>query len=87
MRIHATPGTPSCPVRTHELGQAYGFQTDRAPHSGDLTLCAYCGVVLVFEEGLSVHRITREEEAALENEERAELDAAQDAWIRRGPMR
>ncbi len=80
----ATPGTPRCPICGHKTGAASGVWTDQSPRPGDVSLCLYCGGVIVFEDGLESHPITPEEEEGLSNSLRAQIERVQEALQRAG---
>ena len=44
-----------------------------APTPGDITVCAGCQEILIYEEGMTLRKMTEEEEKALTPDERTDL--------------
>lgn len=45
----------------HLLSGATGIDYDERPEPGNLSVCAYCGVLRIYAEDLSLRELTREE--------------------------
>jgi hypothetical protein len=63
----------SCPLCEKHLDGPASSTGTEGPDPGDLTVCAHCGIALVFEEGLALRQLTRKEEVKLDNETRRQL--------------
>ena len=49
---------PSCGNKNDAVTAAFG---DATPHPGDLSICLYCGHLMVFADDLSLRALTDEE--------------------------
>lgn len=67
-----------CPQCGEEI-DAQASLEGPAPRPGDVSVCAYCAVAMVFTEDSRLRIITLEEEEGLSNRERRELDRVQQA--------
>jgi hypothetical protein len=63
--------TPACPVCRQTLDGATG---EGMPMPGDFTVCAYCGVLLTFIDGMDLRLLTDAEWSALPAETREKID-------------
>lgn len=56
---------PRCPACQTTLDGATSVEVDAKPESGDCSVCAYCGLILVFTEDLQLRQMTATEYEAL----------------------
>ena len=76
--LHDLPQSSHCPACRRVLDQASAPDGQpSAPRPGDLTLCGYCGVTLVFTRSLRHRLATQKELDSLTPEERDSFDVAQ----------
>jgi hypothetical protein len=55
-RSHQLKLVPQCVDCGKQLDGAAGVDTDDAPDPGDFTVCAYCGSIMVYNDGLTLRQ-------------------------------
>jgi hypothetical protein len=68
---HKSTACPACGWMVDVLSPVRGDFP--APAPGDITVCSRCKEILVYEEGMTLRKITEAEEKALTSEERMDL--------------
>jgi hypothetical protein len=53
---HHLKPVPQCVDCGKQLDGAIGVDTDDAPDPGDFTVCAYCGSIMVYNDGLTLRQ-------------------------------
>lgn len=68
-----------CPNCAHVLDAHFAgdLTTERAPRSGDFSVCAYCGIALTYSNDLRLRVLKRSEIKALPLDERHDIKRAQ----------
>ena len=80
--VHFEHGVP-CPTCSETLDAADDVEQDGArPVRGNLSVCAYCSTILVYDDPPALHRATDDELAALNEDERDLLFASLEATRR-----
>ncbi len=59
--MHELAEAPACPACRSTLDGATGVGHDEKPTAGDVTVCAYCFVVLEFTESLQLRELSTDE--------------------------
>lgn len=62
--VHGRTPTCMCP-HCGELISGWGSAEGEHPSAGDVSICAYCGVLAVYKAGLTLRLPTKEEAAEL----------------------
>ena len=55
-KSHMIGQNVNCPVCLELLDGASGFNTDNAPKEGDISICIYCGEILIFNDDFSLSK-------------------------------
>lgn len=63
----------ACPYCGKAINMATNTENERGPEEGDLSVCGWCGGLLIFNEDLSIRKLTIEEIANLGDNERIML--------------
>ena len=63
-----------CKSCKKDLDAHSGIDTDRSPEPGDLSVCAYCGAISEFDEGLNLKPLSDEELLVIAAEDRESFD-------------
>jgi hypothetical protein len=51
----------TCLACNARIDAATSFYGDHAPESGDVTICFYCGHIMIFREGMRLDNLNKEE--------------------------